>query len=33
MKKALNEKDIIELFTFRERIDNDVNETSNNIFQ
>ena len=33
MKKALNEKDIIELLTFRKKINNDVNKTSNNIFQ
>ena len=33
MKKTLNEKDIIELLIFRERINNDVNEISNNIFQ
>ena len=33
MKKTLNEKGIIELLTFRERINNDVNETLNNIFQ
>ena len=33
IKKALNEKDIIELLTFKEKINNDVNKTSNNIFQ
>ena len=33
IKKTLNEEDIIELLTFREKIDNDVNEMSNNIFQ
>ena len=33
MKKTLSEKDIIEFLTFREKINNDVNETSNNIFQ
>ena len=33
MKKTLNKKDIIELLTFRERINNDINEMSNNILQ
>ena len=33
MKKTLSEEDIIELLTFKEKIDDDVNETSNNIFQ
>ena len=33
MNKTLNEKDIIELLTFKKRINNDVNKTSNNIFQ
>ena len=33
MKKTLSEKDIIELLTFKERINNDVNKTSNSIFQ
>ena len=33
MKKTLSEKGIIELLTFREKIDNDINKTSNNIFQ
>ena len=33
IKKTLNEENIIKLLTFRERINNDVNETSNNIFQ
>ena len=33
MKKTLSEEDIIELLTFKEKIDNDVNETSNNILQ
>ena len=33
IKKTLNEENIIELLTFREKINNDVNETSNNIFQ
>ena len=29
----MNKEDIIELFTFKKKIDNDVNETSNSIFQ
>ena len=33
MKKTLSEKNIIELFTFKKKIDDDVNKTSNNIFQ
>ena len=33
IKKTLSEKDIIELLTFKKKINNDVNETSNNIFQ
>ena len=33
MRKTLNEKNIIEFLTFKKRIYNDVNETSNNIFQ
>ena len=33
MKKTLNEKNIIELLTFEKIINNDVNKTSNNIFQ
>ena len=33
IKKTLSEKNIIEFLIFKERIDNDVNETSNNIFQ
>ena len=33
MKKTLNKKDIIELLTFRKKINNDVNKTSNNILQ
>ena len=33
IKKTLSEEDIIKLFTFKEKINNDVNETSNNIFQ
>ena len=33
MKKALSEKDIIKLLTFKEKINNDVNETSNSILQ
>ena len=32
IKKTLSEEDITELFMFREKIDNNVNETSNNIF-
>ena len=28
IKKTLNEKDIIELFTFKKKIDNNVNKTS-----
>ena len=33
MRKTLSEKNIIEFLTFKERIDNDVNKISNNIFQ
>ena len=33
MKKTLSEEDIIELLTFKKKINSDVNETSNNIFQ
>ena len=33
IKKTLNEKDIIKFLTFKEKINNDVNETSNNILQ
>ena len=33
IKKTLNEKNIIELLTFKRRINNDINKTSNNIFQ
>ena len=33
MKKTLNKEDIIEFLTFKEKINDDVNETSNNIFQ
>ena len=31
MKKTLSEEDIIEFLTFKKRINNDVNEISNNI--
>ena len=33
MKKTLSEEDIIELLIFKKRINNDVNETSNNMLQ
>ena len=33
MKKTLSEEDIIEFLTFKEKINNDINEMSNNIFQ
>ena len=33
IKKTLSEEDIIKLLTFKEKINNDVNETSNSIFQ
>ena len=33
MKKTLSEEDIIELLTFRKKINNDVNEMSNSILQ
>ena len=33
MRKTLNEENIIELLTFKKRIDNGVNETSSSIFQ
>ena len=33
MRKTLNKKNIIKFLTFKEKIDNDVNEMSNNILQ
>ena len=33
MRKTLSEENIIEFFTFKKKIDNDVNEISNNILQ
>ena len=33
MRKTLNEENIIKLLTFKKRINNNVNETSNNILQ
>ena len=33
IKKTLNKKDIIKLLSFRRRINNDVNKTSNNILE
>ena len=33
IRKTLSEKNIIKFFTFKEKIDNNVNEMSNNIFQ
>ena len=33
MRKTLNKENIIKLLTFREKINNDVNKISNNIFQ
>ena len=33
MRKTLSEKNIIEFLTFKRKINDDVNEMSNNIFQ
>ena len=33
MRKTLNKEDIIKLLTFKEKINDDVNEISNNILQ
>ena len=33
MRKTLNKKDINEILTLKERINDNINETSNNIFQ
>ena len=33
MKKTLNKENIIKLLTFKKRINNDINEISNDIFQ